>query len=96
MMVIWIAFIWRNSMKTVILINLIVFLAFGFYFTYKGLNLFKLKSWLIGVYGFVTGMSFGYFRGDIFSAIKVGALFAFLVLFTSACSFYQRRIFREK
>ena len=61
-----------------IFVSMFIFIAMVFITT--GLNLRKWPSWLLGIYGFITGFLMGLFYSDIQNAFVAGMLFAFGVL----------------
>jgi hypothetical protein len=86
-------------MTTIILINFFIFLIVGSIGIFKGLDLKKWKSWLIGIYGFVSGFLIILLRGDktdITVGFQIGAIFAFTSIFAGACTYYQRRFFKSE
>lgn len=69
----------------VIVVSLVVLLAMGYVASFKGLDLRKASSWLYGAISFLCGLAGGFsLTGSLIESIKVGAIFAFLTLFTGA------------
>ena len=62
----------------VLFVSMFVFIAM--IMMYFGLNLRKWPSWLLGIYGFITGFLMGLFYSDIQNVFVAGMLFAFGVL----------------
>ena len=62
---------------------------------YVGLSLKKWWSWLIGLYGFASGLLFGLSKSsDISGGLALGMLFAFVVLYGGATSYWHRQRFK--
>lgn len=60
-----------------------------------GLDLKKWYSWLFGLYGFVTGLLFGLSKSpDVTGGLVIGAIFASIVLYGGATSYWQRQRFK--
>lgn len=88
-------------MATIIIANVFVFLIVYFMVTFKGLDLKKWSSWLYGLYGFLTGFLSQDNTGDLRLAVnlagslQVGALFAFIVIYTGAMNRWHRQRFMK-
>ena len=69
-------------MKTIVIaLSLITFFVLGFVASFKGLNLRRLSSWLYGAISFLCGLAMGFsLSGNLIESLKVGALFAFLIV----------------
>lgn len=57
---------------------------------YRGLDLKKWRSWLIGVYGFLVGFWIGIVWSNINTAFIVGITFAFAPLYQGAINHWGR------
>lgn len=92
-------------MATIIIANVFVFLIVYFMVTFKGLDLKKWSSWLYGLYGFLTGFLVGFLSQDntgdlrlavnLAGSLQVGALFAFIVIYTGAMNRWHRQRFMK-
>ena len=69
-------------MKTVVIaVGFVIFLVID-YMAMQGLDLRKWKSWLYGAVSFICGLVVSLsLDGNWAESLKVGALFAFLILF---------------
>ncbi len=68
-------------MKTVVIVvGLVIFLVID-YIAMQGLDLRKWKNWLYGLGGFLCGLMMGLsLTANLAESLKVGAIFAFLIL----------------
>jgi 4-hydroxybenzoate polyprenyltransferase len=57
---------------------------------YRGLDLKKWYSWLIGLYGFLVGFWLGIVWSDINNALMAGIIFAFAPLYQGAINHWRR------
>jgi len=80
-------------MEVVILVNFIIFALIGSIVVFNGLDLKKWSSWLLGVYGFFSGFLGGFLRSDVekLMCIKLGALFAFSVMFGGGITHWHKQ-----
>jgi hypothetical protein len=78
-------------MKTIIMIFFCIYLILSAISIYRGLDLKKWYSWLIGIYGFATGFCLSIvWGGDINDAVGIGIFFAFPPLYQGAINRWQR------
>ncbi|HAE58845.1 MAG TPA: hypothetical protein DCG54_04875 [Anaerolineae bacterium] len=77
-------------METFVTTFVSIFVFVAMVFIGVGLNLKKWPSWLLGVYGFITGLLLGLFYSDIKNAFVAGMLFAFGVLSGGAMTRWHR------
>ncbi len=82
-------------MSTIINANFVVYLVVCGLAIFVGLDLKKWFSWLFGLYGFISGLLFGLLKADISGGLALGALFAFVVLYGGATSFWHRQRYKE-
>jgi hypothetical protein len=66
-------------METIITVNIFVFLIVGGICVFIGLDLKKWSSWLLGLYGFLTGSLVGLLSPGESLSLDVGALLAIAV-----------------
>ncbi len=71
-------------MKTIAMINFYILVIIGTTAVYVGLDLRKWHSWIIGLYGFVSGFLIGLLWVDTKGALITGGLFALGVLYGGA------------
>jgi hypothetical protein len=78
-------------MKTLVTINVVIFLIIAGIAVGWGLDLKKWYSWLLGTYAFISFFLVGLVgTGSINEAIKAGILFAFLIMFGGAVMRWNR------
>jgi hypothetical protein len=77
-------------MKTLFIVIFCIYLIVSSISMMIGLDLKKWYSWLVGVYGFLTGFLMSLVYSDTQTAIPLGLFFAFFTL-TSAAVTYQNR-----
>ncbi len=82
-------------MKEIILFNSIVFLIVGGICIVIGLDLKNWQSWLVGLYGFITGWLFKFIVKDGSSSWQLGLMFAIMVMFGGAVMRQHRLYFRK-
>ena len=84
-------------MQALIFANFFVFLIVSSVCIFTGLDLKKWSSWLLGLYGFLSGLLMGFLWPDgdldVPSLLTVGALFAFIVLYGGATTHWHRQRF---
>jgi hypothetical protein len=74
--------------------NIFIFLIVGGIGVFLGLDLRKWSSWLYGLYGLLSGLFVGLSDGDISGGLKLGVLFAFLVLSGGAAIRWHRQFYK--
>lgn len=69
-------------MKVIVIVaSLVAFFVMGFIVSFRGLDLRKRSSWLIGAFSFLCGFAMGILlSGNRIEGLKVGTAFAFLIL----------------
>ena len=77
-------------MSAIVNTNFVVYLIVCGIAIFIGLDLKKWFSWLFGLYGFISGFLFGLLRSDIRGGLVMGALFAFVVIYGGATSYWHR------
>ena len=82
-------------METIIIANIFVFSIVSFISIIIGLDLKKWQSWLIGLYGFVSGSLVGYLSKHGSPNWQVGLIFAFGIM-SSSVVMQQYRIYYRK
>jgi len=82
-------------MSTIANINFIVYLIICGSAIFVGLDLKKGRSWLLGLYGFISGYLFGLLKSDTSGSLVMGALFAFVVIYGGATSYWHRQRFKK-
>jgi len=83
-------------MKTVVIVvSLAALLAIVYVASLKGLDLKRRSSWLYGVISFLSGVAviMG-LNGNLIDGLKVGAIFAFLTLFTGTTMRWHNQRYR--
>ena len=81
-------------METIVIAILLVYLIVGGVGMYKGLDLSKWSSWIYGIYGFLSGFLIGFLIVDLQSGLLVGALFAFIVMYSGVMIRWHRQRFK--
>jgi hypothetical protein len=73
-------------MKTVVIVvSLVALLTIGYIASFRGLDLRRSSSWLYGVICFLCGITLIMgLKGNLIDGLMVGAIFAFVTLFTGA------------
>jgi uncharacterized membrane protein len=64
--------------------------------SYYGLDPRRWKSWLLGVYGFISGYYCGLYISNQTFGLLIGLLFIFIIMYSGAMSFYHRQRSRNK
>jgi hypothetical protein len=82
-------------MKTVAVVNLVIFLVVCGAVVFSGLDLRKWTSWLLGAYGFLSGFLVGLLVAHMEQPVILGALFALAVLFGGGTTRWHRLRYRE-
>jgi hypothetical protein len=82
-------------MSTIVNINFIVYLITCGSAIFVGLDLKKWRSWLLGLYGFISGYLFGLLKSDTSGGLVMGALFAFVIIYGGATSYWHRQRFKK-
>jgi len=82
-------------METTILANTFVFVILAFIGTVFGLDLKKLYSWLLGLYGFLSGSLIGLLRADGSLDFQLGVLLAFAVMFGGSLVYSYRQRYNK-
>jgi hypothetical protein len=82
-------------MSTLVNTNFIVYLIICGIAIFVGLDLKKWRSWLVGLYGFICGFLYGLLKADISGGLVMGALFAFVVIYGGATSYWHRQRFKK-
>ncbi len=89
-------------MENIILVNFIVFMVIGSVFVFIGLDLKKWYSWLIGLYGFLSGLGFGFISSgnssgfNIELGLQVGLIMAFMSMYGGATIRHYRQRFGKE
>ena len=78
-------------MKTLFMVVFCIYVVIGGLSMVIGLDLKKWYSWLIGVFGFITGFLMGMVKSDIQTAITMGMLFPFFTLTSAALTHWNRK-----
>lgn len=82
-------------METIVLGNVYVFIIVAGIGILIGLDLKKWRSWLYGIYGFLSGLLVGLLHADFSGGLTLGALFAFIVMYGGATSYLWRQRFKK-
>ena len=83
-------------METMITVNIFVFLIVASRYVFIGLDLKKWSSWLLGLYGFLTGSLIGLLRSGEPLSLQVGVLLAFAVIFVGAMVRRNKQIYTKE
>ncbi len=81
-------------MRTILLINSIVFIIIGSMIIYIGVDLKKRTSWLWGAYGLISGFLVGLLWADLVQAILIGIIFTFVIMYGGAITHWHRQRFK--
>jgi len=84
----------KSSMPTIVNIIFVIYVVVCGIGIFIGLDLKKWKSWLYGLYGFVSGLLIGLSRADVSGGLTLGLLFTFVVLYGGATSHWHRQRFK--
>lgn len=82
-------------MSAIINANFVVYLIVCGTAIFVGLDLKKSFTWLFGFYGFISGFLFGISKANISGGVVMGALFAFVILYGGATSYWHRQRFKK-
>jgi hypothetical protein len=82
-------------METIIFANNSLFVIVACIGMLIGLDPKKWSSWLFGLYGFLTGFLFGFVRTGPSVGFQVGALFAFIVMYSGAMTRWHRQRYNQ-
>lgn len=83
-------------METMILANVVIFFIASFIGILIGLNPKKWVSWVLGIYGFLSGSLVGFVGEGSSPNWLVGAIFAFLVMYIGTMNYWQKQHYKEK
>ena len=85
-------------MQTIIVANFFVFMLVGTIFVFIGLDIKKWTSWLLGLYGFLSGILFSFIRenADISTRLLLGAILGVGVMFVGAMVRRNRQIYTKE
>jgi ABC-type Mn2+/Zn2+ transport system permease subunit len=85
------------NMETVmVVVSLVVLLIVGSVASFKGLDLRRRSSWLYGGISFLCGLALGIsLSGNWVESLKVGAIIAFVTLFTGATMRRHKQKYNE-
>ena len=86
-------------METIALVILFAFMVVSAICVSIGLDPKKWFSWLLGLYGFLSGFLASFIRpegGDIGTRLVMGAIFAFIILFGGATRYQQRQFYTKE
>ena len=82
-------------METAVLANFYVFVIVSAIGVFIGLDPKKWASWLFGVYGFVSGFLFGLLRANVSGGLKLGLLFALVVMWGGVTTRWNKQHFKQ-
>jgi hypothetical protein len=85
-------------METIITVNIFVFLIMSAVCVFIGLDPKKWSSWLLGLYGFLTGFSFSFIRSDadMGSRLILGALCAYAVMAAGIMIYHTKQVYTKE
>ena len=75
--------------------NALVFIVVSAICVFIGLDLKKWSSWFLGLYGFLSGLLFGFLRSGLLLGLQGGALLAFVALFGGGMTYRNRRLYTK-
>jgi hypothetical protein len=70
----------------------IIVMAIGMY---VGLDLRKWSSWVYGIIGFLCGLTIGFIIGNLSGGLKLGALFAFGIIYGGAVMRWHKQRYQK-
>ena len=85
----------KYVMSAIVNANFVVYLIVCGMAIFVGLDLKKWSSWLFGLYGFISGFLFGLSKADVPGGLGLGTLFAFVVMYGGATSFWHRQRYKK-
>lgn len=78
-------------METIVVAIFILYLLVCGIGIFVGLDLKRWTSWLLGLFGFLSGFVIGLAIADLYSGLLGGALFAFIVMFGGATTRWHKQ-----
>jgi uncharacterized membrane protein HdeD (DUF308 family) len=93
-------------LEILVYISLLIFSLASLVGIVKGLDPKKWSSWLFGLLGFLVGFCIGFFREgangnlifeiNIKGSLQLGAIFAFMIMFSGVVTRWQRQYYAGK